>query len=404
MSHQQDATIVVGAGIVGAATAFHLQQAGAGRVILLDAGEPGRATSDAGAGFVGYWTAGYLPVASSDEFALEDYGVGFYRSLSAGGGSIGFRGNGSLFVAVSESGAPDVAALADHPLAPVGTRQLSGSEVAELSGQLLSRDAVTTAVHHPGGIQISAGLATRELAAAASAMGVEVRGNSPVLEVLVDDGRVIGVRTSDGDLAAHAVVLACGAWANRLLAPLNQQVPLGRKIASRVVSPPSGVSALTPTVMVPEWSGLWVRENEGGLTWGNTVGYAPLHEHGIEIEAGGHPRVQCLIDDMIDYLSPRLSSLMPEHDVSCAEWSQGLPCFTPDGRFIAGPVTAIPGLHVAAGDNEAGVTHGPGIGRLMADLVLERTVDYLDPASFRLDRFPRGDLSDADVFAQTPDF
>ncbi|GII95176.1 NAD(P)/FAD-dependent oxidoreductase [Sinosporangium siamense] len=402
--HQDADAIVVGAGIFGAALANHLQQAGIGRVVMLDAGEPGRGTSGSGAGFVGYWTAGYMPVPSTDDYALEDYGVRFYRSLSERGKPIDYRGNGSLFVATSEAGAPRVAKMADHPLAPAGTRALDPLETAKVTGHLLSADAVTTAVLHPGGIQISAGRATRALAALAGAEGVEIRSGAPVNRLLADDRGVRGVRTPAGDLRSRTVILACGAWTNELLRPLQAAVPIARVIASRVVSPPSGVAESSPTVMVPEWNGLWLREHRGGITWGNPDGYAPLSAYADRIAVGDHPRVEELVDAMSAALGPRLDVLLNGRDRSVAAWTQGVPCYTPDGRFIAGPVPEVPGLHVMAGDNEAGVTHGPGLARMVADLVAGNAVDYVDPSVYAVDRFERRDMTEDEILNAAPEY
>ncbi|MEV7012632.1 FAD-binding oxidoreductase [Streptosporangium sp. NPDC051022] len=402
--HQDADAIVVGAGIFGAALAYHLQQLNVGRVVMLDAGEPGRATSGSGAGFVGYWTAGYMPIPSTDDLALEDYGVRFYRSLSERGKPIDYRGGGSLFVATSEAGAPRVAKLADHPLAPSGTRALDPLETAKVTGNLLSADAVTTAVLHPGGIQISAGRATRALAALVGDEGVDIRPGTPVTRLLVDGRGVRGVSTSAGDLRSRTVILACGAWTNHLLSPLQATVPIARVIASRVVSPPSGVAETSPTVMVPEWNGLWLREHRGGITWGNTDGYAPLSEYADRVETGGHPQVKELVDAMSAALGPRLDVLVNGHDRSVAAWTQGLPCYTPDGRFIAGPVSEVPGLHVMAGDNEAGVTHGPGLARMVADLVAGNAVDYVDPSVYAVDRFERGEMTEEEILKAAPEY
>ena len=200
--------------------------------------------------------------------------------------------------------------------------------------------------------------------------GVDVRENTAVTGFLLDDGRVTGVRTAHGDLAADRVVLACGAWTNRLLAEAGTSVPLLRMVATRVISPASGVPSSMATVMVPDLFGLWLREHRGGLTWGNGDGYAPCTtQHGGE---PGQPRREELVERLERTFSPTLRKLVPNHDTSIGWWLQGMPAMTPDRLFYAGPVPSVPGLFLVGGDNEAGVTHGPGLGRVMADLVRRR--------------------------------
>ena len=54
--------VVVGGGIIGCSAAYHLLKAGVKNVTLLEAVEPGKATTGAGAGFVSHWSAGMIPV------------------------------------------------------------------------------------------------------------------------------------------------------------------------------------------------------------------------------------------------------------------------------------------------------------------------------------------------------
>src|SRR5438874_9893826 len=91
--------VVIGGGILGAAAAWHLADAGAGEVMLLERGPAlGTQTTAAGAGFVGYW-AGEL------EAELAGYGMRFYTALAdLTGADAGVRRVGLLFPALSEPG------------------------------------------------------------------------------------------------------------------------------------------------------------------------------------------------------------------------------------------------------------------------------------------------------------
>lgn len=204
--------------------------------------------------------------------------------------------------------------------------------------------------------------------------------------------RVAGVRTEAGDIYASAVVLACGAWSNELFAEVGYHAPLLRMIATRVISPASGVSATMPTVMVPDLHGLWLREHRGGFTWGNGAGYAPLFELGGSLDGGGQPRRPELVDRLDAALIPQLRKLVSVHDISATWWLQGVPCMTPDRHFLAGHVPDVLGLYLLTGDNEAGVTHGPGLGRPVADLVVAGASEWIDATTYRPDRFAVGDF------------
>lgn len=383
--------VVVGAGVLGTSLACHLLERGAGRVTVLEAGTVSAATSGAGAGFVGLWAAGYANFFGSGDLELEQYGIDYYRRLAGEFPEIECEVGGNLYLATGEDGwATWVEPILGHPWAPAGTRELSPREVGEITSQVVPARGVHGGVLHPGGIQISAGRATRALAARVRRLGGTVRENSRVTGLLTTDGAVAGVTTAAGPVRAPRVVLAGGAWSNDLLAPVGHRLPLLRVVATRVVSPPSGVPRSLPTVMVPDLYGLWLRSHRGGLTWGNGHGYSFSYELAGPIGDGARPHRPELVDRLSEILVPRLRDLVPAHDLSIAHWLQGIPCMTPDRRFLAGPVPEVAGLFVLGGDNEAGVTHGPGLGRLVAELVDTGGSDWVDPAPYRLDRFEPG--------------
>ncbi|MEV6984102.1 FAD-binding oxidoreductase [Sphaerisporangium sp. NPDC051017] len=393
-------TVVVGAGVMGASVAHHLLERDAGQVIVVDSGVPAAATSGAGAGFVGLWAAGYANFFTDTDLELEKYGVAYYRRLARSGAAIDYRSNGNMYAATTEEGLRSwVEPVLDHPFAPEETRALSARDVADLTGGVIAAESVVGGALHPGGIQISAGRTTRALASRLP----EVRTNTRVTGLLTSDGAVVGARTSAGDIAADRVVLACGAWTNELLGEVGYRVPLLRMVATRVVSPHSGVSSSMPTVMIPDLFGLWLREHRGGLTYGNGDGYAPLFELDATAGDGGQPRHEELADRLTSTLVPKLRKLVPVKDTTISWWLQGIPCMTPDRRFLAGPVPDVAGLYVLAGDNEAGVTHGPGLGRMLADVILDGSSEWLDQRAYRLDRFdPAAYPTEQSVLAAMP--
>ncbi|HTA01517.1 MAG TPA: FAD-binding oxidoreductase [Streptosporangiaceae bacterium] len=396
--------VIAGGGILGICAAYHLLDSGARRVVVVEADTPGAATSGAGAGFVGLWAAGYADFFADAGLELEQYGIDFYRRLAAEDPSIECRSNGNLFLGTTEEGCRLwIDTILQHPLAPAAVRALTAPEVTEITGGVIAADTVLRGALHPGGIQVSAGRATRALARRVAARGAEVRARTRLTGLITAGGRVEGVQTEGGDIYARTVVLACGAWCNEVLAETGYRAPLLRMIATRVISRPSGVSGSMPTVMVPDLFGLWLREHRGGLTWGNGDGYSPLFELGGSLGADGQPRREELVERLDVALTPKLRKLVPAHDTSIGWWLQGVPCMTPDRRFLAGPVPGVNGLYLLAGDNEAGVTHGPGLGRLLAEVILTGGSQWLDPAPYRPDRFqPAQFPTDESVLAAMP--
>jgi sarcosine oxidase subunit beta len=391
--------LIVGAGVLGTSLACHLLDRGVGRVMVLDAATPAAATSGAGAGFVGLWAAGYAHFLTAAELELEQYSIGYYRALP----NADCLANGNLFLATTQDGWERwVATVARHPFAPPDTRQLTPAEVAAITGGVVAAGSVLGGVLHPGGIQVSAGRATRALAARVVDAGGLLAERTRVTGLLSSGSRVTGVLTDAGPIRAQTVVLACGAWTNDLLGDAGWRLPLLRMVATRVVSPPSAVPGTMPTIMVPDRYGLWLRAHRSGLTWGNGDGYAPSFElDGPVFDSAGElrPRHAVLLDRLLAGLGPDLRALIPEHDTSVGWWLQGVPVMTPDRSFLAGPVPGADGLYVIAGDNEMGVTHGPGLGRLMAEVISAGGSDWVDASRYRLDRFEPGAFPDEKAVA-----
>lgn len=396
-------TVVVGAGIMGACTAYDLARRGDRRVMIIDRGTPASRTSGAGAGFIGLWSAGYADFWGAEELALQQYGIDFYRELHEAGNDLKLRANGNLFIALSGDGwDKHVAHFVDHEFAPADVRVLESAEVEAVTGGLVRAGSVRGAVLHPSGIQIDAGVATRAVVAKAVEAGAELITEAAVERLAVRDGRVSGVVVHGRMCEAAKVVVAAGAWTNDVLATVGISLPLLPICASRVVTEDFGASTTMPTLMFPELGGLWVREHHGGMTYGNLWGYEALHVMGVPVPEQ-RPREAELVESMCDRLEPIMSTVMPSLlGTPVADWVQGVPCHTPDRRFLAGPVPIVDGLFVVAGDNEAGVTHGPGLGRATGDLVSDGFTDVTDLTPFRLDRFVDRSWEASDVADAMP--
>lgn len=395
-------TVIVGAGLFGLSTAIHLARAGR-RVTVLESGAAADATTAAGAGFVGLWAAGYAWYWNESELALEQAGIDFYRGLDAAGYDIALRDTGNVWLALTEQAVLDhLLPFAEHPLRPEDARLLTAVETAELVPGL-DPEAIVGAFIHPDGIQISAPDAGIALADLARVEGVEIVEHTPVVELLTDGGRAVGVLTAAGDrVLGDEVVLAAGSWTNELLSTTGRELPFARVIASRLTTAPFGLGEL-PTLMIPELGGLWIREHLGGLTYGNGVGYEALAVR--DSPADRRPDRPDLIEAMREHLTPILTELIPAAApvLDAAEAVQGVVSYTADRRFIAGPVPELAGLYVVAGDNESGVTHGPGLGRMLAELIVTGESPFVDASRYAPDRFPARPFADeAAVAAAMP--
>jgi glycine/D-amino acid oxidase-like deaminating enzyme len=371
---------VIGAGIVGAATARELAVRGV-RVTLLDSGEVSGGSTGLGEG----------NVLASDkeagpELELTLAGLRVYDELDERlGAEAQIRRKGALIVHT------DAATWAAEP------ERVARLRAAGADAELLGADAVRAAEPRltgstagasffPRDLQCAPRAITRALAREAAEAGAEVRTGCAVEAIELKRGHATGVRTADGTLAAGAVVLAAGAWSAalargaglelpveprwgqllRLAAPepgwIRHKVVDGSYLAS-VLSPDAGLQVTT--VLETTW--------EGDVLVGSSRARRGF-------DTGSIPGVSDAMLARAATLVPDLRGLRVE-----ATWA-GLRPWLPDNRPAIGPSRAVPGLWVATGHEGAGVALGPITGRLVAQALCGEPPS-LDLSPFDPDRF-----------------
>ena len=376
--------VVIGGGILGACTALHLRERGVADVVLLErAPQLGQETTNAGAGVVGYW-AGEL------EAELAAYGMEFYDRVQAEAGrDLGVRRTGLLFPAISDAGRAMLVQEYERELTFAPEVQLVDADEACRLAPILARPAIHGGLFQPGAHQVDTRRVMVALAARLADAGVDVRCGTAAERVGVAAGRVTSVRTADDEIAARAVVNAAGAGAESLARQNGLRLGSVPLLESRFVTEPlPGVVDVLPMLLFFERDLLYARPQDGGLLIGaieRTIGahgrvpldVAPPRGRDLPLEAmEHHERLARACSDLIPALA----------DFRVADRASGLPSWTPDGRHILGEAPGITGYFVAAGDNESCVTHGPGLARLLAELVVEgHTAADISP--YRVGRF-----------------
>lgn len=387
MSDYRNPICIIGAGIVGASAGLHLVESGARDVVLIDAGAPLSGTTPAGAGFVARFGADHNRRLGACTIPLQDYALAFYRRMHESGVDLEFAHNGNVVIALTPT-ALDILAdgIVEHPQAAPGTRRLDASGVEDLMLGAVDPAAVAGGVYMPEAIQLTTALAQQGILTRLQEAGADIHWDTPATAVRIANGVVTGVETANGTIDASTVVFAAGAWNHALLTSVDRRLPLIPMAATRFVSEFAGLSPHMPTTQCPELQ-LWLRELDGAFSWGGGFAYrllSALRDEGLEF-GYGRPISQSLIDaqhaeqETVAEVFPALSGL------STTETIQGVPVYTVDGGLYIGAVPGIDGLWALAGDSESGITHGPGMGKLLAQLIVGET-PFTDPRPFRLDR------------------
>jgi glycine/D-amino acid oxidase-like deaminating enzyme len=371
--------VVVGGGILGLCAALHLRELGAGKVVVVEReAAPGTQTTAAGAGFAAYWGGG------EQGAELVAYGHAFYARLQAEDRQdVGVRRVGLLFPALSPNGMEFLREQERESRFVEGLRLLDGGETCAVA-PIIAPGAVLGALYQPHAHQVPTTRVAAALARRLVAMGVEIRCTVDVHRAIVTGGRVSGVETSAGPIAAGMVINAAGAGARALGLRNGVHVAAAPLPESRFVTEPmSDLPAELPMLLFFERDLLYLRGEDGGLLVGaieRELDDGAPPQRAVE----RHERLARSFDDVI----PILGRARP------AARAYGFPTFTPDGGHIVGRTPGIDGYVVLCGCNESGVTHGPGLGRLAAQLALGRATE-VDPSPYRVERFGR--LSEAEL-------
>jgi D-hydroxyproline dehydrogenase subunit beta len=366
---------IVGAGIVGCATAYELARRGV-RVCLLDRGEVSSGTTGLGEGNV--LCCDKLP---GRELDLAQLGLALYDELEELlGEEAGIRRKGALVVHTwpgSWDAEPE--RIAQLRAAGVDCELLDPSGVRatepELRGELLG------ASYFPRDLQCDPQAIARALAREAEALGAAVETGRAAESVAVSAGRVEGV----ADITADAVVIAAGAWSAPLALSAGLQLPLEPR-KGQLVRLEQRPDFLRHKVIAGSYVASVASEDAALAV--STVMETTLDGHvlvGSSRERRGFdlsvdPAVSEALVESAGGLAPRIGELRVDD-----AWA-GLRPWLPGGLPAVGPSAAAEGLWIATGHEGAGVAHGPVTGRLIAQAICGEP-SALDLAPFDPDRF-----------------
>src|SRR6185369_15144211 len=355
--------VVIGGGIIGCSTAYHLARLGWDTVIL----ERKKLTS--GSTFHAAGLVGQLR-SSANITQLLKYSVELYDTLEQETElSTGWKRNGGLRLACTPARLTEIKRLCtmgrsfDLPM-----ELLTPKEARDLWPLMEMKDVVG-AVYLPTDGQANPSDITQALAKGARMRGVKIVEDCEVTAILQRGGRAVGVRTALGDVTCEVVVNCAGQWAREigLLAGVN--VPVQSVEHQYVITKPFGVPRDLPTLRDPDRL-VYFKEEVGGLAWGG-------YEHDpIAWAKKGIPRdfhFQ-LLDANWEHFEPLMVQALARvpalEDVGVVKLINGPEAFTPDGSFILGEAPELPGFFVGAGFNAYGIASAGGAGRALAEWIV----------------------------------
>lgn len=370
--------VVIGAGVVGAACAWYATRAGL-RVTVVDRGPVAGGTTGAG--------EGNLLVSdkpNGPELDLALHSLALWRDLATEVGGFEYEPKGGLVVSESDSG---MAALdrvsAGQRSAGTDAVRLTAADLATYE-PYLARD-LAGGCFYPQDAQVNPMLAAAQLLAAARTRGASVRTGVTVLGMLRAGDRVVGVRTTAGELSSDAVVNAGGTWGGEIAALAGVSVPVSPRRGFILVTEP-----LRPVVRHKVYASAYVdavASDDAGLHTspvieGTAAGPVLI---GSSRERVGYDRtVSVPVLRRLAADAVRLFPVLAEAQAIRAYW--GFRPYCPDHLPAIGPDPRAPGLVHACGHEGAGVGLSAGTGDVVA-AALTGCDPAVDMSAFRPERF-----------------
>jgi sarcosine oxidase, subunit beta len=371
--------VVVGAGIMGVSTAYHLARRRAGRILVLERDEVCSGSTALASGGIRHQYANRIGIELTRQSIVT-----YERFADEFGVDPKFRQHGYLILVSTE---------AEHTQAErnVALQRSLGVDVRLLSPHetkqrfpYLATDDLRGATYSPRDGYADPYLATTAIAARARELGVTIRTGCEVTGFSRTADTVQGVVTREGPVEAPVVVVATGCWSGVVGRLAGLDIPVAPLRRSKFITAPfpfETIPEATPFVIDPHL-GISLRREGAGIL----LGIGRREEAGSFSTALDWGLAEPLVERAV-----RRAPVLADAQLM-RTWS-GLYEMTPDQNGIVSGVPGVAGLHVIAGFSGHGFMHGPIAGQLMAELILDGRASTVDIAPLALDRFARGELN-----------
>ena len=357
--------IVIGGGVMGCSTLYHLAELGIGDAVLLERNKLTSGTT---------WHSAAQVRALRSTRNLTDlirYSISLYSRLEAETGQAsGWINKGSLSIATTHDRLTHIRrqeALAR--LFGVEARSISQGEALE-RWPLMNADDVIGAVWSPGDGRVSPSDLCAALVKGARARGAKIFEDTGVHGILTDGGRIVGVETDRGQIRCDAVALCTGLWSRKAGAMAGAAVPVWPCEHFYLLT--QGLEEINdnlPTLSDHD-SHLYIRDDSGGLLVGC---FEPIGKSIDPDRLGDDFAFQLLPEDW-DHFEPMMINAL--HRLPVLETAEvkmllnGPESFTPDGSFLLGETAETSGLFLGCGMNSVGVATGGGAGMALAHCIV----------------------------------
>jgi len=377
--------VVLGGGVVGASVAFHLTQLGCRRVLLLERGAIASGTSAQSSGILRtyYSVRPNVAVARAALAMFQD----FKALLGDEEADCGYVRTGYLAVAPEGAMAEALRATVETQQALGIAARLVSRADAQAIHPWLNLDDIALCAHEAEAGFADPYLTATAFARAARRGGATIRQGTPARALLHEGGRVIGVRTDAGEVAAGAVVSALNVWSPVLRGWVGADIPChaSRHLVASFAADAPYTRAFPVLKDFASPLMLYSRPHAGAEI---LVGSGDAGDPVADPDGGTGDIPMDWVAEVGEQLAHRMPRLA-EHGRFGKAWA-GLYDTTPDWNPVLGPAPGVGGLHLAFGFSGHGFKLSPMVGRMLAQAALALEPDLpLHP--YRAARFAEGE-------------
>lgn len=358
--------VVIGGGVIGCSTAYHLAKLGCADVVLL---EREQLTS----GTTWHSAAQVRQLRSTENLTrLIQYSTELYASLEhETGRTTGWLQTGSLSIATTRDRLTHIRRQGSLArLFGVETHQLSPAETKNM-WPLMHADDVIGGVYSPSDGRVNPSDLCAALVKGAKTHGAQMFEHVTVTGFEIRNQHVAAVLTDSGPIECEIVVNCAGLWGRQVSEYAGVSTPLyACEHFYLLTKPIGGVDPHLPTLSDHD-AYLYIRDEVGGLL----VGCFEPKGKALPLEKLPHNFAFDLLDEDWDHFEPMMLNAM--HRIPALKTAEvrmllnGPESFTPDGSFLLGEVPELNGFFVACGMNSVGIASGGGVGRALAEWILE---------------------------------
>ena len=394
---EQASVVVIGGGVMGCSTLYHLADAGATDAVLLERNELTSGTT---------WHSAAQVRALRSTKNMTDlikYSIDLYSRLEKETGqATGWIQKGSLSIATN----PD---RLIHVRRQESLARLFGVEATSISAgeakerwPLMNADDVLGAVWSPDDGRVSPSDLCAALAKGARNRGAKIFEHTGVTDILTQNGKIVGVETGKGVIRCDAIALCTGLWSRQAAMMAGVEAPVWPcEHFYLLTKPVEGITGNMPTLSDHDRH-LYIRDDSGGLLIGC---FEPLGKP-IDPDRLGEDFSFQLLDEDWDHFEPMMINALHRlpvlEDAEVRMLLNGPESFTPDGGFLLGETAETQGLFLGCGMNSVGVATGGGAGMALAHCIVHghtpTDLHEVDPK-----RFPSVLNSVAELTARVPE-